>query len=182
MVTPPGSLTLDQELAAIKARVDELSQRKEVVPVCRVRLSSDVTSLAAGQDIWAQLAWSAYEDPFGMFTLGTTGVFSSITLKHPGAYYVQYHSTCIGATSGIHASKVTLNGTNVTTDSIATDVQTFPTTGGDGAVTDSIRGRVNLGVGDRLYWGDYVSPTGCTLRSINLAVPTEITVLWLSPR
>lgn len=183
MANPPGSLALDQELQALKRRIDELSQRKTVLPTCRVRLAGNA-GLPAGADTFAQGGWVPIEDTFGLFT-ASAGAPAYITIAHAGFYHVHYHSAAIGAAPAagqnppVATAKVTLNGTSVATNTIATGADVYKAAGADGAVVDAVRDRIPLAVGDRIYWANWTS-VAATLASSVFTVPTEISIRFLA--
>ncbi len=136
------------------------------------------SALPAGANVTAQYAWSAVEDPHGMFTPGASGVAATITAPVDGVYFVHFHAAAMGATSGYHAVKVMLNGTDESTHSVATDLALFPSGGADGAVVDALRPRLPLARGDRLHWSQF-SSVAATAVSSALGVPTEVVVHYV---
>lgn len=186
MANPPGSLTLEQELQALKNRIGELSQRKVILPACRVQLAGNA-DLPGDSTTFAQTGWVAVDDAFELFTAGSAGVPGYITIQHAGLYHVHYHSAAVdvtpqaGQNPPVAASKVTLNGTSVSANAIATSAAVYTAFGSDGAALDAIRDRLPLTVGDRIYWANWSSVAGTLASSVN-AVPTEISVRFLATR
>ncbi|MBB5154946.1 hypothetical protein [Saccharopolyspora phatthalungensis] len=176
MLQPPGTGTLAEQFRALERRIEELARPKAMLPVCVIRLNSNV-GLAANVDTFAQTGWSASYDPFGMYVPGAAGVSAYIQIERAGYYRVHFHSA-IGAANAVAGAKVTLNAANVN-NSIATDSGQIPQQGGDGAVLDAIRSRTYLNLGDKLYWSNWCF-AAATLYGSSLGVPSEITVQYSS--
>lgn len=173
---PPGTGTLADQLRALARRVDELARAKPAAPACVVKLTGD-TGLPAGQDVFAQLGWTATYDPLSQYVPGAAGTPACIQIARSGYHRVHFHSSIAGpaATAG---AKVSL-APNSVANSIATDAGPVTQQGADGAVLDALRSRIYLNSGDRLCWSNWCS-TAATLKGSVLGVPTEITVQYVN--
>jgi hypothetical protein len=169
---PPGTGSLVEQITVLKKRIDELTRKAPVVPVCQVRLAINA-SLAAGDSL-AQGGWAASEDDFGMFTLGAP---SYITIKLDGYYSLIYHCGITSTPTGtIVAVKIQVNSLSVF-QAAASDLALMPS-GGEGAILDGFRARIHLNAGDKVYWSNYTS-SAASLPGVLNGVPAEITVQYL---
>lgn len=174
----PGSGTLNTEIAALKQQIAELSRRGPVTPVCRVKLTADV-SLGTG-DTTAGANWSAQEDPGNLFTPAASGTLSVITIPVTGSYMVQYHANHVGPTSGYAEAKVLRNGSTISANTIAFDQGDY-VGGGGGLPLDAIRLRVALTAGDTIYWTNYSSVAYMLTAAVFGNSRTEIAVVYTGP-
>lgn len=186
---PPGRAQTEpsprDELAALRARVDELTRAgpppAPLTPVCRVRLSTDVTGFPANTDVIAQDNWLIGEDPDGLATLSTAaGTTSRITIQRSGRYLVRTRAVFgawAAATSFV--AFVALNTAAASASVVRANGDTT-ISGADGAIIGESRDRL-LNAGDVLYWGHWAG-AGCTLHASLFNVPTEISLAWLGTR
>ncbi|WP_372663525.1 hypothetical protein [Amycolatopsis kentuckyensis] len=176
MTQPPGTGSLLDQLNDLRRQVAELSRRGPAFPTCRVVLNAAI-GIGAG-DSFAPGSWNVREDQFGWFTSAAP---SYITVGLAGYYMLSYHSTTTGLASGaVAASKVTLNAANVA-NALASDLVISSGTS-EGCVQTAFRARVFMNAGDKLYWSNYCSAAGGTLQATSFAIPTEMTVQFISSR
>lgn len=97
-----------QALKILERRIEEVGRSNAGGSLCRVVLTADAVGLSG--DVFAQGAWSAVEGA-GMFTAGSTGVNSTITISTPGVYEILLVSYFNGPTSGAFGNRVVKNGT-----------------------------------------------------------------------
>ncbi|MEV0074707.1 MULTISPECIES: hypothetical protein [unclassified Amycolatopsis] len=122
--------------------------------------------------------WVAREDSLGWFTSGSP---SYITVGLDGYYQLTYHSTAGELASGATAaSKILRNGTVVSCLSVASDL-VVSSGAVEGCVQNCFRPRIQLAVGDKIYWNNYVSTIGATLGASSLTAASS-TSLGFSSR
>jgi hypothetical protein len=176
MTQPPGTGSLVDQLNDLRRQVAELSRKAPSVPACRVILSAPV-GLTAASDAFAPGVWTVREDPFGWFTSGSP---SFITAGLDGYYQLAYHSNVTGQpNNSIAAAKISTSGTSVA-NSLASDIGIQMSS--EGVVLNAFRARVFISAGTKLYWSNFVSASGGTLQATSFAIPTEMTVQFISSR
>lgn len=178
MTQPPGTGSLLDQLNDLRRQVAELTRKAPAMPACRAVLSASL-AIPSG-DSYAPGTWIVREDPLGWFTAAAP---SYITIPVDGFYQLTYHSATGGLGSGaVGASKILRNGTSpIGTYAIASDLRVSSGTS-EGVVQNCFRARVQLALGDKIYWSNYASASGAQLFASQLNVPTEMTVQFISSR
>lgn len=176
MTQPPGTGSLLDQLNDLRRQVAELTRKAPAVPACRVALNAAI-GLTAGVDAFAPGVWNVREDPFSWFTSGSP---SFITVGLDGYYQLAYHSNVTGQPgNSIAAAKISTSGTSVA-NSLASDIGIQLSS--EGVVLNAFRARIFIAAGTKLYWSNFPSASGGTLQATSFAVPTEMTVQFISSR
>lgn len=153
-------------------KIDTEVQALKDPPLCIVRMSSASFGMTGGVDLFAQGGWVAADDTTNMFTAGSAGVNSFITIAKAGLYYLRFKINCDPA-SGSAACYLMLN-TAAVANSVVRDSRSAVPPGGEGTWVNANRER-RLIVGDKLYWGVW-SSVNCTAYQTKLGESSEVEI------